>query len=314
MLRALLRSNNSLLHHIGTRKTMLSSLLFALAQVTADAPHVCDACVEWNQPLPAFRVYGNTWFVGTAGLGAVLITSDEGHILIDGGLPQSAPLIAENIRQAGFRLEDVRLILNTHTHYDHAGGIAALQRASGARVAASPTSRRALEQGGPTQDDPQFAFGKDKNDYAPIPKVQAVKDGEELRVGDLRITAHFTPGHTPGGTSWTWKSCDSGRCLDMVYADSLNPVSAPEFKFSEHGRSQVLAHSADVVAALPCDVLLAPHPALIGMDAKLAALKAHPETNPFITTGACRDYAETARKKLQARLADEKAGRPGSMD
>lgn len=293
---------------------MLSSILFALAQVTADAPHACGPCVEWNQPLPAFRVFGNTWFVGTAGLGAVLITSDKGHILIDGGLPQSAPLIAENIRQAGFRLEDVRLILNTHTHYDHAGGIAALQRASGARVAASPASKRALEQGGPTPDDPQFAFGKDANDYTPVPKVQAMKDGEELRVGDLRITARFTPGHTPGGTSWSWKSCDAGRCLDMVYADSLNSVSAPQFRFSEQGRSKVFEHSMDVVAALPCDVLLAPHPDLIDMKAKLAALKAHPETNPFITTGACRAYADAARKRLEARLADEKAGRPGSMD
>jgi metallo-beta-lactamase class B len=293
---------------------MLSSLIFVLAQLTADAPHSCDACVEWNQPLPAFRVYGNTWFVGTAGLGSVLITSDQGHILIDGGLPQSAPLIAENISRLGFRLEDVKLILNSHTHYDHAGGIAALQRASGARVAASAASKRALEQGGPTADDPQFAFGKEKNDYAPVPRVQVVKDGQELRVGDLRITARFTPGHTPGGTSWTWRSCDGGRCLDMVYADSLNSVSAPGFKFSEQGRGRVLEHSIEVISALPCDVLLAAHPALIGMDAKLAALKAHPETNPFVSAGACRSYADAARRRLDARLADEKGGRPASMD
>jgi metallo-beta-lactamase class B len=289
---------------------MLTSVVFALAQLTADPPHTCEPCDEWNHPLPAFHVYGNAWYVGTAGLGSVLITSDKGHILIDGGLPQSAPLIAENIGRLGFRLGDVKLILNSHTHYDHAGGIAALQRASGARVAASPASSRALEQGGPTPDDPQFAFGKEHNDYAPVAKVQTVKDGEVLRVGDLRITAHFTPGHTPGGTTWTWQSCEGARCLNMVYVDSLNSVSAPGFRFGEHGRAQAFEHSMAVVADLPCDLLLAPHPVLIEMDAKLAALKAHPETNPFISTDACRLYAEAAKQRLQERLAEEQAGTP----
>jgi metallo-beta-lactamase class B len=293
---------------------MLTSVIFALAQLTADAPHACDACVAWNQPLQSFRVHGNTWFVGTAGLGSVLITSNQGHILIDGGLPQSAPLIAENISRLGFKIEDVKLIVNSHTHYDHAGGIAALQRASGARVVASPVSKRALEQGGPTAEDPQFAFGKAENDYPPVPKVETVKDGEELRVGDLRITAHFTPGHTPGGTSWTWKSCEGDRCLDIVYADSLNSVSAPGFRFSEQDRAAAFEHSIGVVAALPCDVLLAAHPASIDLETKLTAWKAHPETNPLVAGDACRKYANAARQRLQKRLADEKAGRAVGMN
>jgi len=284
---------------------MLASLVFALAQLTADPPHVCDPCEEWNRPLPGFRVYGNTWFVGTSGLGAILLTSDKGHVLIDGGLPQSAVLIADNIQRLGFRLEDVKLILNSHTHYDHAGGIAALQRASGARVAASAAAKQALERGGPTPDDPQFAFGHEQNDYAKVPQVESVKDGQEVRVGELRLTAHVTPGHTPGGTSWTWKSCEGERCLDLVYADSLNSVSAPGFKFGEQGRAAAFEHSIDVVAALPCDLLLAPHPVLIDMDAKLAAWRAKPEANPFIDRGACRTYAESARQRLKARLAEE---------
>src|SRR5688572_22616377 len=97
--------------------TTTAALLFVLAQLTADPPHQCEPCAEWNQPLAGFHVHGGTWFVGTQGLGAILITSNEGHVLIDGGLPQSAPLIAENIVRAGFRLEDVKLILNSHTHY-----------------------------------------------------------------------------------------------------------------------------------------------------------------------------------------------------
>ena len=137
-------------------------------ELVPDPPLACEPCAEWNKPLEPFQIFGNTWYVGTGGLSSILVTSDKGHILIDGGLPQSAALIAANIRKAGFKLEDVKLILNSHTHYDHAGGIAALQRASGAKVAASPLAAAALEQGGPTEDDPQFTFGHAHNDYAPV--------------------------------------------------------------------------------------------------------------------------------------------------
>ena len=126
-------------------------------------------------------------------------------MLIDGGLTQSAPGIAANIEKLGFRLEDVKLIVNSHTHYDHAGGIAALQRASGAQVAASPAAKRALEGGGPTEDDPQFGFGPRAQQLpGSCQRPRHHADGETLRVGDIAITVHFTPGHTPGGTSWTW--------------------------------------------------------------------------------------------------------------
>lgn len=281
----------------------------ALAPLAADPAHVCDACVEWNQPREPFRVHGNTWYVGTAGLGAILITSSQGHILIDGGLPQSAAPIAANIEKAGFRLQDVKLLLNSHAHYDHAGGIAALQRASGAQVAASPAGKRALEGGGPTRDDPQFGFGKQHNNYAPVRGVRSVANGEVLRVADLAITVHFTPGHTPGGTSWTWRSCEAELCYHMVYADSLNSVSAPDFQFSVGRRAAHFRKSMTVVEALPCDILLAPHPALIAMDVKLAAWKANPAVNPFVGANACRSYAAGARQRLQARLAQELASK-----
>jgi metallo-beta-lactamase class B len=277
-------------------------------EIVADPPHACDSCTEWNLPLAPFRVYGNSWFVGTAGLGAILITSDKGHVLIDGGLPQSAPLIAENIRAAGFKIEDIKLILNSHTHYDHAGGIAALQRASGARVAASSASKAALERGGPTEDDPQFAFGHEHNDYPAVKDVSPVRDGGNVTVGDLELTAHYTPGHTPGGTTWSWRSCEKGRCLDLVYADSLNSVSAPGFKFSgTEERMGTFLNSMKVVESLPCDLLLAPHPVLIEMDAKLAKWKAQPAVNPFIDNTACRRYAEAARERLAKRVAEEQA-------
>jgi metallo-beta-lactamase class B len=128
--------------------------------------------------------------------------------LLDGGLPQSAPLIDASIRKLGFRTEDVRLIVNSHAHYDHCGGIAALQRTSGAIVTASASGARAIESGEPPADDPQYAFGK-ANDFPPVKRVKVVADSETLRVGDLAITAHLTPGHTPGSTTWAWRSCEA---------------------------------------------------------------------------------------------------------
>lgn len=289
----------------------LLSLVTVLAGgFLADPPHQCDACEEWNRPQDPFRVHGNTWYVGPAGVSAVLVTSADGHILLDGGLPQSAPLIVENIRKVGFRLEDVKFIVNTHAHYDHAGGIASLQRASGARVAASPAGRRALENGGPLEDDPQFAFGPGPNNFPRVSAVQEIRDRDTLRVGDLAIQVHFTPGHTTGGTSWSWRSCDGDHCLDFVYADSLNAVSAPGFRFDEPALRATFEESIARIESLPCDILLAAHPVAIAMDVKLAAWKKNPDVNPFVGSNACRSYASGARTRLQARLAEERAAKP----
>jgi len=186
---------------------------------------------DWNTPHEPFRIFGETYYVGTTGLSAILITSNAGHILIDGGLPQSAPLIAANIRKLGFEPRDVQLILNSHEHFDHGGGLAALQRATGARVAASPAAARALRQGHPTPEDPQYGSGL-KVRFDSIENVEAIADRTTLRIGPLAITAHFTPGHTPGATTWVWRSCEGRRCVDVVYADSLTPVSDDGFKFT----------------------------------------------------------------------------------
>jgi len=293
----------------GTAALLALSTAFA-AKLVADPDKHCDACEGWNQPFDPVHMFGNTWHVGTAGLGSVLITSKQGHILIDGGLPQTATLIAENIRKAGFRLEDVKLIVNSHTHYDHAGGIAALQRASGAQVAASPESKLALENGGPLKDDPQFAFGPEHNNYPAVANVRAIQDGETLRVGKLELTAHFTPGHTTGGTSWSWTSCEGQQCLNFVYADSLNSVSAPEFRFSDDAtRLATFGKSIAVVETLPCDVILAAHPNAINLERKLADAKAGAGSKAFVDPQGCKTYALGARERLEARVAEERAAK-----
>lgn len=281
-------------------------------ELVSDPALVCAQCEAWNQPQAPFRVHGNTYYVGTALLSAILIATDDGLVLIDGALPQSAPLIADNIRALGFRLADVKLILNSHIHFDHAGGLAALARASGARVAASAPAAAALALGHATEDDPQHGYVSAETTSVPITDVEVITDGQTLTVGDVTLTAHLTPGHTPGGTTWTWRSCEAERCLDMVYADSLTAVSDDDFRFTgdaEHpSRVESFRASIAKVAALPCDVLMAPHPGFVRMEEKLAAREADPSTNPFIDPTACDAYAAAAADGLEQRIEREGQG------
>jgi metallo-beta-lactamase class B len=239
--------------------------------------------------------------VGTHGLSAILVTSNQGHILLDGALPESAPLIEANIRALGFRMEDVKLILNSHAHFDHAGGIAALQRASGAAVAASPASAPVLRRGTSGPDDPQYGV---LLAFPAVERVRVISDGEIVRVGPLALTAHFTPGHTPGGTSWAWKSCEGKRCLDFVYADSQTPVSADGFLYTRNRTypSAIADYERGfaLLERLPCDVLLTPHPGASGLWDRVAK-------KDLVDRSACRRYAATARGQLARRVATEAA-------
>lgn len=273
----------------------------------SDPPHKCDDCDAWNKPREPFKIFGNTYFVGTDGLSAILIAGDAGHILLDGGLEQSAALIDANIRKLGFKTTDVALIVNSHGHYDHAGGINALQRASGAMVAASARGAEALQRGENTIDDPQYGFGKAANGFPPVKNVRIIKDSEALSVGNLSITAVFTPGHTPGSTSWTWKSCEGRECLNIVYADSISAVAAPGFKFTAKPEVvNLFRRSISRMAELPCDIVVSTHPQATGLDDKLqkrAARKDGPD--PFVDHG-CKALAANALKGLEARIAEEK--------
>lgn len=266
----------------------------------------CANCVTWNKAQPPFRIFGNTYYVGPHGLSSILITSPAGHVLIDGDLPESARLIAGNIRLLGFRVEDVKLIVNSHVHFDHAGGIADLQRRSGAQVAASKWSAEVLRKGEVGKGDPQ---------YGSLPPLAAVKnvttfhDGESLHVGEITITPHLTPGHTPGGTSWTWKTCEGAVCYNMVYADSLNPISAPGFRFT---KSREYPHAIEdfeksfaFFEATPCDVQITAHPEVSGFWDRLALREKGVKPDAFIDSGACHKLAEGAREKLRQRLESE---------
>lgn len=264
----------------------------------------CASCDGWNQPQQPFKIYGNTYYVGTRELSALLVTSPKGHILLDGGLPQSAPLIEASIRKLGFRMRDVKLILNSHEHFDHAGGIAALQRASGAKVVASALGARVLRDGVIGKDDPQYIPSEEAR-VDPVAVVAEVADGEVVAVGELALKAHMTPAHSPGGTTWTWQSCEKGRCLDMVYADSLTAVSADGFRYTEPDRTPAFAAVIDKVGALKCDVIVSTHPGFTDTMEKLAARTA--ANNPFIDPDGCKKYAASSRARLEKRIAAERA-------
>lgn len=292
---------------------MAKAATLALALTTAFT--FCgSASAAWNDPQQPFNVFGNTWYVGTAELSAILITSPQGHVLLDGAVPESAPFIEKNIRELGFRVEDIKLILNSHAHIDHAGGIAALQKASGAVVATSAHGAQVLRDGTIGKDDPQYTPVKPDH-FPKVAQVKTVRQGDVLKAGAISVTAHMTPGHTPGSTTWTWQSCEGARCLAMVYADSVTAVSLGDYRFSG-GKgaadvSTLFKASIDKIGALKCDVLLTTHPGASGVLERLAAKTA--AHNPLINAGACRDLASRAHANLAARLATEQGEKSAAV-
>jgi len=272
----------------------------AIAPLELAGPTWADTCKDsddWTRPAPPVRIHANTYLVGTCGISSILIVGDAGDILIDGGPEGAADLIANNIRELGFRPRDVKIILNSHEHFDHAGGIARLQRLTGAQVYASPGQAKVLRSGVPAADDPQA--GK-LQPFPPARVDHVVQDGEMVRLGNLALIAAATPGHTSGALTWHWGACDGGVCRQIVYADSLTPVSTDTYRFSDH--PQVVADfrkSLARVAALDCDILLTPHPSASGMPERLGLQR------PMENENACRDYAAGLTNRLDERLAKE---------
>lgn len=290
------------------RRTLLVAAIATAAALEAQpqrplrATAACPSCATWNTPQAPVRIHGNSWYVGTRGLTAILITSPQGHILIDGGLEESAPLIAASIRAAGFLLEDVKLLLTSHVHYDHAGGIATLQRATGARVAALGPAAEVLRTGRTRPNDPQHGT---LVPIGPVLRVTTIRDRDTLRVGPLTVTAHHTGGHTPGGTTWTWQACDSLVCRDVVYADSQSPISAAGFRFTGSEALTLFRAGHARLETLSCDILVTPHPEASRFWQRIDA-RTGGRSDALVDREACRAYAANYREQLEARLARER--------
>jgi metallo-beta-lactamase class B len=262
-------------------------LLAGLAALPAFALAHTAPVPAWSEPSPPHAIYGNAYQVGSKGLSSILITSPQGHILIDGTWTGNAPLIEANIRKLGFKVEDIKVILNSHAHFDHAGAIGALQKDSGAVVRATAAGAKAMKLGGRDPADPQFD-STTKDSYPTFPVTGDIVDGTVVTVGPLKLTAHITPGHTPGGTAWTWDSCEGSTCKHIAYVDSLYAFALGSYRYSDHP-AYVAEYwkTFDRVASLPCDILVTPHP----------------EQGEGTT---CKAYAQDGREHLKQQLEDEK--------
>lgn len=259
----------------------------------------CGDSEDWNKPAPPVRIHGNSYLVGTCGISAILVTGDQGHVLIDTGTEAGVEVVARNIRALGFKLADVKYLLHSHEHFDHVGGTARLQQLTGAQLISSDRARRVLETGADNPDDPQAGMHKP---FRAATVHRVVANGEEVRLGNLLLTAIATPGHTPGALSWRWESCDGGVCRTMVYADSLSAISHDDYRFSDHP-AYLAAFRAGLarLAASRCEILLTPHPSASAMKERMTGLA------PLFDPAACRTYAAAKGKQLDERLAKEAA-------
>ncbi|MBT2133532.1 subclass B3 metallo-beta-lactamase [Croceibacterium sp. LX-88] len=257
----------------------------------------CQDKDGWSDPAPPIRLFGNVYDVGTCGIVSLLVVGNAGHVLLDGATSEAAPLIAANIQRLGFKLGDVKWIVTSHEHFDHVGGVSELQRLTGAKLAARAEQRHALETGVVDQADPQAGM------HDPFAKVRVDKimtDGETLSLGDLSLTLHATPGHAPGSTTWSWRSCEAANCHSVVFADSISAVSSDSYRFSDHpDYVAAFRASLDKIAALDCDILITPHPAASTLYERLAG------DAPLVLPGACSNYADFGRERIEARLQSE---------
>ena len=261
----------------------------------------CEGKDGWDEPAPPVRIHGNTYYVGTCGITALLLTSRDGHVLIDTGTEAGAEVVAANIRQLGFKLSDVKWIVHSHEHHDHVGGFARMRDLTGAEVVASAAAAPVLRTGVIAANDPQSGI---LPKMAPVPVARVIRGGETVQIGGIRMTAIATPGHTAGALSWQWVSCDGGVCRTIVYADSMSPVSSDGYKFS--GNPALVATfraSFAKIAPLECDIVLTPHPSASNMSARFAGKAA------LFDPAGCKNYAATKAKGLDERLAKEAAAK-----
>jgi metallo-beta-lactamase class B len=255
---------------------------------------------RWNDPFTPFKVVGNIYYVGSDGVSAWLITTPKGHILIDGILPQSVPLIVANVKALGFDMRDVKYLLNSHAHIDHAGGLAGLQRASGAIMIASAADRPILEAG-------DISFGPSKGmAFPPIRVDRVIGEGGTVKLGGVTLTAHLTPGHTPGCTSWSMAVQGADKkphkvffhCSSTVAGQALEPESWP-------GMVAAYRTTFAKVRAIKADIFLANHDNFFDLKAKRARQIAG-DANAFVNPAALQAFNTDMEAAFDTELAQEK--------
>jgi metallo-beta-lactamase class B len=283
---------------IARRRLAFFGLALAAAAVAAAAQQ------DDNQPIEPFRIAGNLYYVGSSGIGSYLIATPAGHVVIDAGYESTVPIVESNIRTLGFKVDEVRYLLNTQAHYDHAAGFAALKKDTGAQLVVSGPDADVIERGG-TGD---FSFG-DKYPFPPARVDRRVKDGDTVTLGKLTLHAHVTPGHTKGCTTWSFEVVENNRPLQVVDMCGLTVLDTTRLAGNAAYPDIVSDYERTFVALrrLPVDVFIGAHPAYYDGTAKAAKAKADPSgPNPFIDPDGYRRYVDEGEKRFRERLAKEK--------
>jgi metallo-beta-lactamase class B len=252
---------------------------------------------SWNQPVEPFRIAGNIYYVGASDVTSYLITTPKGHILIDSGFPETVPQIKANIAKLGFKLADVRIILNSHAHYDHAGGIAELKRLTGAKFYASEKDLPLFKTGG--LGDPNYG---DRFPFEAITPDSTFKDGKKIKLGGTTIRANITSGHTPGCTSWTTSVLENNITRNAIFVCS---TSAPGYRLVDNAKYPNIISDYQATFArlkkIPVDIFLASHGNAYDLENKIAKLKAG-GPNPFIDPDGYRAYLKQSEENFQRSL------------
>ena len=288
-----------------TKKTTIALVFAALLAAGTGRSATQTPTNEYLTPFPAHRVIGNVYFVGTKDLGIYLITTPQGHILINAGLEASVPMIQSSVESLGFRFQDVKILLISHAHFDHDAGAARVKELTGARYMVMDGDVPVVESGG--KED--FFYGKMPAMLYPPAKVDGMlHDGDIVTLGDTVLTAHLTPGHTKGCTTWTMKVRDGAKSYDVVIVGS--PNVNPGYKLVNNEAYPQIADNFEktfrVLRSLHCDVFLGAHGSYYGLETKYQRIK-NGGGNPFIDPAGYKNYITDREQAFRVELARQKA-------
>jgi len=251
---------------------------------------------SWNRPVEPFRIAGNIYYVGANDITSYLITTPKGHILIDSGFIETVPQIRKNISTLGFKLEDVKILLNSHAHYDHAGGLAELKRLTGARLYVSEPDAGLLANGG--IGDPNFG---DRFPFEGVRADETFRDARKIKLGGVTLRANITPGHTRGCTSWTTDVSEKNRSLSVVFVCS---TSAPGYRLVNNEKYPSIyadyQTTFKTLARLKPDIFLGSHGAIFGLEGKIGRLKSDDGANPFVDQAGFAEYLKQSKERIEA--------------
>jgi metallo-beta-lactamase class B len=282
-------------------RSLLLTFFFVCGLVAQDNP-------DWTIPHAPFRVVGNVYYVGSKDLASYLITTPQGDILINSNLTSSVPLIRKNIEALGFKFSDVKILLISHGHFDHCAGSKLIKELTGAKYMVMDRDVPVVESGGRAD----FQYGESLSSRFLATKVDRVlHDGDEVRLGDVVLVAHLTPGHTKGCTTWTMKVKDGGRVYNVVIVGS--PNVNPGYKLVGNAAYRTIAQDYELtfrtLKSLPCDVFLGAHGVYFGLEEKFERVKAG-GVNPFVDPKGYSSYVAEREQAFQAEWAKQSAASP----